>query len=166
MRASESWTSRSDVSVPALNAALRSAIVAESRSSVFRAETGARVRSRTAAKVMIRMRRTLPSPPGGRNGTTLAHGSYNGHVNGALSQDTTADAERLQIDHWRAMSPAEKLGLVSAMSRAASALALAGVRDRHPDASSREIFLRFAILHLGVELARKAYPEIVALGLE
>ena len=61
MRASESCTSRSEVSVPALNAALRSAMVAESRSSVLRAETGVRVSSRTAASVMIRMTRTLLS---------------------------------------------------------------------------------------------------------
>jgi hypothetical protein len=87
-------------------------------------------------------------------------------VEKSLSPDTTLDAERVQIERWRAMSPAEKLGLVSSMTRTVSAMAMAGLRERHPDASPREIFLRFAMLHLGVELARKAYPEITTLGLE
>jgi hypothetical protein len=83
-----------------------------------------------------------------------------------MSLDTTVDAERLQIERWRAMTPAEKLNLVSSITRTVSAMAMAGLRERHPNASTREIFLRFAMLHLGTELARKAYPEITALGLE
>jgi len=95
-----------------------------------------------------------------------AWGGYNRDVVRALTLDTTLDAERAQIERWRAMSPAEKLGLVSSMTRTVSAMAMAGLRERHPGASAREIFLRFAMLHLGVELARKAYPEITTLGLE
>jgi hypothetical protein len=77
-----------------------------------------------------------------------------------LSLDTSADAERLQIRLWREMSPADKARLVSGLCESAHALALAGIRRRHPTASPRECFLRLAALTLGVELARRAYPEL------
>lgn len=61
------------------------------------------------------------------------------------------------------MTPAEKLELVMRMNAAVRELALAGVRERYPNASPREQFLRRAQATLGDELARKAYPEIAAL---
>jgi len=64
------------------------------------------------------------------------------------------------------MSPAQKADLITALSSAAREMALAGVRHRYPGASDREQFLRLAILTLGPELARRAYPEIDRLGLE
>ena len=63
------------------------------------------------------------------------------------------------------MSPAEKGALIGGLSMAVSELAAAGVRARHPAASPREQFLRRAIVLLGADLARRAYPEIEALGL-
>ena len=84
----------------------------------------------------------------------------------ALSADTSVDAERVQIERWRAMTPAEKLHLVSSISRTAFALTLAGLRHRHPDESEREIFLRFAVINLGRELAERAYPELASLAPE
>lgn len=63
------------------------------------------------------------------------------------------------------MSDAEKLALAMSMSAAVRRLALAGVKQRHPDASPREQFLRLAIVTLGEDLARKAYPEIAQLDL-
>ena len=61
------------------------------------------------------------------------------------------------------MSPVDKAATVSGLTQAVYELALAGVRHRHPDASPRAQFLRLAIVTLGPELARKAYPEIGAL---
>lgn len=58
------------------------------------------------------------------------------------------------------MSPAEKAALITGLTQAARAMALAGIRERHPDASEREQFLRLAIITLGADLARRAYPEI------
>lgn len=55
--------------------------------------------------------------------------------------------------------------MVSRLTQAACELALSGLRQRYPAASPRELFLRLAILRLGADLARKAYPEIVALDL-
>ena len=77
-----------------------------------------------------------------------------------LTSDTSPEIERRQIEAWRRMSEAEKLALAMSMSALVRQLALAGVKQRYPDASPREQFLRLAIVTLGEELARKAYPEI------
>jgi hypothetical protein len=79
--------------------------------------------------------------------------------------DTSPEIERRQIDAWRRTSDAEKLALAMSMSTAVRRLALAGIRQRYPDASPREQFLRLAVVTLGEELARKAYPEIAQLDL-
>ena len=81
-----------------------------------------------------------------------------------LADDTSSDIEQRQIDAWRRMSPGQKAVLVVSASRAADAMAMAGIRARFPDAGPREQFLRLAILKLGYELARQAYPEIDDLG--
>jgi hypothetical protein len=82
-----------------------------------------------------------------------------------LAIDTTLQVERFQIERWREMTPGEKAALVSGLTIAAYDLALAGVRHRHPDASAREQFLRLAVITLGPDLARRAYPEIDELGI-
>ena len=82
-----------------------------------------------------------------------------------LNLDTTPEIELRQIERWQQMSPAEKAAIVSGLTRAVYDLALAGVRLRHPNASPREQFLRMALVTLGPDLARQAYPEIAATGL-
>jgi hypothetical protein len=77
-----------------------------------------------------------------------------------LADDTPRDIEQRQIEAWRRMPPSEKLSLVIRLSDTVRELALAGVRQRYPDASPREQFLRLAMVTLGDDLARKAYPEI------
>lgn len=77
-----------------------------------------------------------------------------------LSADTSAEAEALQLQRWRAMSVREKARLVTQLSQAADAMALAGIRAAHPSASPRECFLRLAVRRLGRELAALVYPEI------
>ena len=77
-----------------------------------------------------------------------------------LAADTAANIERRQVEGWRQMSPAEKASAISGLSQAAYEMALSGVRSRYPDASPREQFLRLAIVTLGFDLARRAYPEI------
>jgi len=77
-----------------------------------------------------------------------------------LALDTDAAIEARQVEAWRQMTPEQKLMLVMQMNAAVRELALAGVRDRYPDASPREQFLRLAQATLGDELARAAYPEL------
>ncbi len=62
------------------------------------------------------------------------------------------------------MSVADKARLVTGLCQTADAMALAGIRHRHPTATARECFLRLAALKLGVELAARAYPEIADLA--
>ena len=77
-----------------------------------------------------------------------------------LSLDTSSDAERLQLEALRGMTPAAKAALISGLTRGAHRVAAAGIRHRHPDASPREQFLRLAVVILGSTLARRAYPDI------
>ena len=74
--------------------------------------------------------------------------------------DTTPAAEAVLLRRWREMTAAEKATLVSDLSESVNNLALAGLRQRYPDASPRECFLRLAVLRLGRPLAIRAYPEI------
>lgn len=71
----------------------------------------------------------------------------------------------MQIEQWRQMSAEEKAAIVSGLTQAVFELALAGVRQRHPAASAREQFLRLAIVTLGAEMARRAYPDIARMDL-
>ena len=63
-----------------------------------------------------------------------------------LSRDTSGRLERLQINAWRALSSVEIAQLVARASRLSRALALAGLRERHPGASDRELVARLALL--------------------
>jgi hypothetical protein len=80
-----------------------------------------------------------------------------------LALDTSPEIERLQIEGWRRMSSERKAATISGLTQAAFDLALAGVRHRHPAAAPRELHLRLAIATLGLELARKAFPDVAAL---
>jgi hypothetical protein len=64
------------------------------------------------------------------------------------------------------MTAAEKLSLMPEMTATVRSLAAAGIRQRYPQASPREQFLRLAILTSGIDLARSVYPDIDTLGLE
>jgi hypothetical protein len=61
------------------------------------------------------------------------------------------------------MSPAQKAAMVTGLTQAAFTLMWAGIRVRHPGASPREHFLRAAVIVLGPELTRAAYPDAAAL---
>jgi len=67
------------------------------------------------------------------------------------SLDTDPAVEERQIEAWRRMTPAEKLRIVSELVRASEELALAGVKQRHPGATGRELELRLAALRLDRE---------------
>jgi hypothetical protein len=81
-----------------------------------------------------------------------------------LSTDTAAAIEQQQIEAWRRMSSIDRLRLVSDTTRAAVNLTLAGIRRRYPEASERECFLRLAAILLGVDNARRIYPDAAELA--
>jgi hypothetical protein len=77
-----------------------------------------------------------------------------------LAADTSVDVEDAQIAIWRRQTPQEKLAAVDGANRTMKALAMAGIRTRHPFATDREVFLRYILITLGRELAVRAYPEV------
>ena len=81
----------------------------------------------------------------------------------SLPSDTSREAARIQIEIWRSMTPRQKAEAVDALSRSVREMAMAGIRQRHPQANERECFLRYAVLTLGKDLAVKAYPEAAVL---
>lgn len=60
------------------------------------------------------------------------------------SDDTSLLAERQQFSIWSRLSPADKFAEFAKLMQRAKAIAEAGIRMRHPDASEREVFLRRA----------------------
>ena len=81
-----------------------------------------------------------------------------------LAANTTAAIEQRQVDAWRRLSALERLQLVSDTTRAVTQLSLAGIRRRYPQASERECFLRLAAILLGVDTARRVYPDAAELS--
>ena len=73
------------------------------------------------------------------------------------ADDTAYEIERLMIDAWRTLSPAEKARHFRDACRAVDQLARAGVRARFPDAPEREVRLRVAAMRLGPDLMREVY---------
>lgn len=80
-----------------------------------------------------------------------------------VSLDTSPAVERMQVEAWRRMTPEQKAATVRGLTRATFAMAMAGIRHRHPEASPREQRLRLALITLGPDLAVKAFPEIAGL---
>ena len=81
-----------------------------------------------------------------------------------LASDTSVEAERMQVELWRRMSPLEKVRAVTEVSQAVQQLSLTGIRSRHPDATDQECLLRLAVLKLGRQLACHVYPAIADLS--
>jgi hypothetical protein len=77
-----------------------------------------------------------------------------------LAADTHPEAERKLIELWRAASPARKMRMVLDANRTARALALTGLRERHPHDSPARLRRRLADLWLGPELATRAYGPL------
>jgi hypothetical protein len=74
--------------------------------------------------------------------------------------DTSADAERVQIEILRAMPSWRKFQLWNDLNMSMRQVALAGLRERFPSATPQELHRRLATILLGQELATKAYgPE-------
>jgi len=67
------------------------------------------------------------------------------------SPDTDEATERYLFERLRALPPWRKAEMLSASTRAACDLAMAGVRQRHPTAPAAELRKRFAALVLGRE---------------
>ncbi len=80
-------------------------------------------------------------------------------------RDTSPEAWKILMDLMRQMTPAQKLQRAFELSEAMRQARMAGLREAHPNATEREIFLRFAHENLGPELYSKVYgTELVLDG--
>ncbi len=77
-----------------------------------------------------------------------------------LSPDTHLEIERLQIERLRQMPAWRKLALVGEMNQTVRTLALAGLRQRHPNDTPAQRQRRLADLLLGTELAARVYGPL------
>ncbi len=73
------------------------------------------------------------------------------------SSDTSEEADRIQFEMLRQMSPQARLALMTELTLSAQRLAFAGLRSRYPNASDDDIWLRLAARRLGHETVRKIY---------
>lgn len=74
-----------------------------------------------------------------------------------LPNDTDPRIEAILIDGYRAMSAAQKLERVRALTRTVQELALLDVRRRHPQADERELALRTASRWIDPDLMSRAF---------
>ena len=71
----------------------------------------------------------------------------------ARSADTTPDAERVQVALIRAAPVARRLHLAFSLSATVIGAARRALARAHPQASARELDLRFVSLHYGSDIA-------------
>ncbi len=55
------------------------------------------------------------------------------------------------------MTPSQKAKVVTELNRATEAMAVAGIRARHPDADEHEVLMGLRALHIDPELIREAF---------
>ncbi len=77
----------------------------------------------------------------------------------ALFPDTDARIETIQIELIRRMPAWKKIAIVDSLNETVRALAISGIKERHPAASPQEIQRMMAELILGAELAQKVYDH-------
>ena len=66
----------------------------------------------------------------------------------------------MQIERLRQMPPWRKMALMAEMSQTVRTLAMAGLRQRHPDDTPAQRRRRMADLLLGPELAARVYGPL------
>lgn len=75
----------------------------------------------------------------------------------AIGLDTARDAREMQFDLWRRASSVRKAEMISALCSGVRELAMAGARNRHPEATGRELRLRVGALTIDRELMIAAF---------
>jgi len=78
--------------------------------------------------------------------------------------DTTPDAARVRLAIYRGMAPARRCGIAARMSVDARAIALAGIRQRHPEYDDDQARLALFRLLLGDVMFLRAYPRAAVLA--
>jgi hypothetical protein len=76
-----------------------------------------------------------------------------------ISRDTSKECDALVTRLYRDMPMAKKARLLFDTMRKGQQLALAGIRQLHPDADEKQIWHLWAKQYLGEELYRQAYGD-------
>ena len=79
------------------------------------------------------------------------------------SPDTSREIARLLFEHYARLEAWEKIRIIEDLNRTADEAAMVGIRERHPDATEREVKLRLAALKYGRDLMMQAFgwdPEV------
>lgn len=80
-----------------------------------------------------------------------------------LFEDTPLHIERVLLEGYRRMTPAQKMQGICELNRTLEQLAEADIRKRYPNATDREVQLRVASRRIPADLMRKAFdwdPDI------
>lgn len=80
---------------------------------------------------------------------------YDHKVSSSHPLDTSPAADRMQFERLRAMSPEERGAILTALTLTVQELALAGLRQRYPDATEDELWLRLAVRRLGSDVVQR-----------
>ncbi len=82
-----------------------------------------------------------------------------------VSADTDAEAEAVQFDAFRRMTPQRRVEVAVEMTEEAMAIAAAGIRDRHPDYNESLVAWAVKRLRLGDDdLFRAVWPHAPLVG--
>ena len=73
--------------------------------------------------------------------------------------DTSPDALRVQFEALRRLTLTQRLALVDDLTKLARGLAIAGIRQRHPEATEARIEELFFEMTLGPELAQRVLAD-------
>jgi hypothetical protein len=73
------------------------------------------------------------------------------HLNPRVLSPAELWAERIVLQRVREMDPLDRLARMEDLNRSARAIAMAGLRERYPEADEHELKLREAALRLGRE---------------
>jgi hypothetical protein len=73
--------------------------------------------------------------------------------------DTNPDAHRVQIEIYRRMGTRGRAEALFRLNALARALAVSGIRSRHPEYDDEQVHLAYARLVLGDECVRTVWPE-------
>jgi hypothetical protein len=79
------------------------------------------------------------------------------HAKTKLPNDTHPKIEEMLIERYRQMTDAEKWQRMTELCQLAEMMAMADVRQRYPEATERECFLRVVSRRVSADLMRKAY---------
>ena len=76
-----------------------------------------------------------------------------------LSSDTHPKIERMQIEFIQRMPSWKKFAIVDGLNETVKTLAMSGIKQRNPNATTEQLNRMLAGLILGEELARKVYDH-------